>query len=560
MTSLNYLFQCSPVPMWVSDAKTFRFLSVNDAVVSTYGYTEAELLAMTIEEIRADDSKGQVSAHRKKNGEIIYVRTENSQVDHEGKKAILTVISDITEQVKKEEALRLSEQKFRALAQDGSDMISILSADFRYIYLSPASLKFYHADAVPDFLIGSHAIRNVHEEDRERVVADFLAIHDKTRIQVAPFRVKNLDEEYRWVETTITNMLEDPAISGLLCSARDVTERILQEAKIKLSAERYNIISKATSDTIWDWNLLTDTIFWNKGIKGIFGYKDLIENTTTSQWWRNQIHPDDRERVWNNIQRHISEKIARWQDEYRFACADGTYKYVLDRGFMVFDEEMVSIRMIGSMQDISQRRQEEQWSRLLESVVINATDAVQICTGNVEGSGQSIIYVNEAFTRMSGYNKFELIGASPRISQGPETDIHEIRRLKEAIENKVPCEIEVINYTKQGKEYWVSQSNAPIADATGTVTHWISIQRDITQNRKHLQEIEDQNRKFKEIAWIQSHLVRAPLARVMGLVDLLKNFVPGDDKDELLVHLTNSAKELDAIIINIADNTPENEI
>jgi PAS domain S-box-containing protein len=157
---------------------------------------------------------------------------------------------------------------------------------------------------------------------------------------------------------------------------------------------------------------------------------------------------------------------------------------------------------------------------------------------------------------MSGYSKYELIGASPRISQGPETDISEIKRLKEAIELKLPCEIEVINYTKQGKEYWVSQSNAPIAGADGEITHWISIQRDITQNRKHLKEIEEQNKKFKEIAWIQSHVVRAPLARIMGLVELLKNFVPGDDKDELLEHLTSSAKELDSIIINISDKTP----
>lgn len=560
MTSTNYLFQCSPVPMWVSDAKTLRLLAVNDAVINIYGYTEAELLTMTIDEIRAEENDGQVSRHRKKDGSLIFVRTESSSIDHNDKKAVLTVVSDITAQVEAEDALKLSEQKFRALAQDGSDMISILSAEFNYIYLSPASVRFYHSDAAPGFLVGSYAIRNVHDHDRERVVADFLTIHTRSTVQVAPFRVKNLDGEYRWVETTITNLMNDPAINGILCSARDVTERIIQEEKIKLSAERYNIISKATSDTIWDWNLLTDTIFWNKGIKGIFGYKNLVDNTTTSEWWRMQIHPEDRDRVWNSIQQHIREKISRWQDEYRFACEDGTYKYVLDRGFMVFSDDMRSMRMIGSMQDISQRRQEEQWSRLLESVVINATDAVQICTGNVEGSGQSIIYVNEAFTRMSGYNKYELIGASPRISQGPETDIHEIRRLKEAIENKVPCEIEVINYTKQGKEYWVSQSNAPISDATGTVTHWISIQRDITQNKKHLQEIEDQNRKFKEIAWIQSHLVRAPLARVMGLVDLLKNFVPGDDKDELLVHLTNSAKELDAIIINIADNTPENEI
>lgn len=426
MIVTNYLFQKSPLPMWVFSVKTLNFLAVNEAAILIYGYTEEEFLMMSIRSVHAGYCKDQTEGsfrHIKKNGELVSVHLESNLIEFEGAQARIVVISDIT-------------------------------------------------------------------------------------------------------------------------------------AQLKLNAERYDIISKATSDTVRDWNLLTGEVVWNKGIKGIFGHKNLVDNTTTSDWWSLQIHPSDRERVTGNIQRHIRDRIARWQDEYRFICADGSYKYVLDRGFMVFNEEGISIRMLGSMQDISQRKQEEQWSRLLESVVINATDAVLITTGNAEGSGQSIIYVNEAYTKMSGYHKSELIGASPRISQGPETDVNELKKLRAAIEQKIPCEIEVINYTKTGKEYWVSQSNAPIADAGGEVTHWISIQRDITQNKNHLRKIEEQNKKFKEIEWIQSHLVRAPLARIMGLVELLKDFVPGDDKDELLLHLTNSANELDSIIINIADKTP----
>jgi len=568
MNTSDSLFQFSPLAMWVYNAKTLNFIVVNKEAVRKYGYSENEFLKMNIQDIRlkediiaSNDIKDAgfidgIYKHIKSNGDLLSVRTYSSALDFNGIEAMLVVVVDITAQLLDEQALKLSERKFKVLVQDGMDMISILSPELKYTYLSPASLKFYSGDGQAGLFLGEYAYERIHESDRASVNADFEANSNLKNFQLAPFRLRNSAGEWRWIETSVTNLQEDPAIGGMLCSSRDVTERIQNESKMRVNAERYNIISKATSDTIWDWNLLTNTRVWNKGIKGIFGYKDLIDNTTTGDWWGMQIHPDDRERVWGNIQLHIQDRIVRWKDEYRFICADGSYKYVLDRGFMVFDESGTSVRMIGSMQDISQRKQEEQWSRLLESVVINATDAVLICTGNVEGSGQSIIYVNEAFTRMSGYTKYELIGASPRISQGPETDIHEIRRLKDAIDNKLPCEIEVINYTKQGKEYWVSQSNAPIADATGEVTHWISIQRDITQNKKHLKKIEEQNKKFKEIAWIQSHLVRAPLARVMGLVDLLNNFVPGDDKDELLLHLKNSAKELDSIIINIADKTP----
>lgn len=369
---------------------------------------------------------------------------------------------------------------------------------------------------------------------------------------------KNGEIIYVKVETNkITFHQQEAMLVIAMDITQGITERIRNEVEMKLTVEKFNIISKATSDAIWDWNLVTDKIVWNKGINGIFGYKNLYDNMTSGEWRIMQIHLEDRERVMSNLHSHIRDKIARWKDEYRFKCADGSYKYVLDRGFMVFDESGRSVRIIGSMQDISQRKQEEQWSRLLESVVINASDAVLICTGNGEGSGQTIIYVNEAYTKMSGYTKYELIGCSPGIAQGLETDQSEIKKLQRAIQHKQTCQLEVINYTKEGKAYWVSQSHAPIADANGVVTHWISIQRDISQHKKYLTEIEEQNKKFKEIAWIQSHSVRAPLARVMGLVDLLKNFEPGDETDELLMHLESSAKELDSIIIDIADKTPK---
>ncbi|WP_219226742.1 PAS domain-containing protein [Pedobacter antarcticus] len=563
------LFHSSPLPMWVYDRISLKFLVVNDAAVRIYGYTSAEFLQMEVNELCSgnDDymsliqfgERKQQQIHTTKGGEDLVVLIHLSDIDAPFKNAVLVTVSSIGPLPLKQIELGQQERKFMEIVQDGGDMIAVVSVDLRYIYLNKTLLKFLGKDARAEQFIGHSSLQYVDKRDHEKLLNYFENIYSFDRIRLEPLRCKNLAGDIFWVETLLVNLTEDPLVGGYLCSFRDVTLRVKNEAKLRESAERYEIVSKATSDTIWDWNLLNGKIHWNKGIKGIFGYKDLIENTTSSEWWANQIHPEDRERVTNNVKQHIINGIARWQEEYRFCCSDGSYKFVLDRGFMVFDDQGASVRMICSMQDISQRKQEEEWSRLLESVVINATDAVLICTGNVEGSGQSIIYVNEAFTRMSGYHKNELLGASPRISQGPETDRDEIRKLSSAIANKVPCEIEVINYTKQGKEYWVSQSNAPIADETGKVTHWISIQRDITQNKMHLREIEEQNKKFKEIAWIQSHLVRAPLARVMGLVDLLKNFEPGDDKDELLLHLENSAKELDAIIINIADKTPSHD-
>jgi two-component system sensor histidine kinase UhpB len=90
----------------------------------------------------------------------------------------------------------------------------------------------------------------------------------------------------------------------------------------------------------------------------LFGYKDT-EIGKTAAWWNEKIHPEDRERVVSKIHHHIDKGIVKWQDEYRFVKADGTYKFVLDRGFILLNNEQKPYRMIGAMMDITDRRKLE---------------------------------------------------------------------------------------------------------------------------------------------------------------------------------------------------------
>jgi hypothetical protein len=107
---------------------------------------------------------------------------------------------------------------------------------------------------------------------------------------------------------------------------------------------------------------------------------------------------------------------------------------------------------------------------------------------------------------------------------------------------------------------------APVTDATGKYAHWISIQRDITERMTYIKAIEDQNERLKEIAWTQSHIVRAPLARIMGLIEIIPKYESFDKiPPEILPHILNSAHELDDIIRDIVIkteviyNSPKNE-
>lgn len=431
------LFNFSPLPQWVVDAETLRFLDVNKAAVKHYGYTKREFLKMTVNEIRpAEDidvlhktlkkniSRGIFKAimvrHLTKSGKMKDVCVEANAVTFEGKAAILVLAIDYTEKLKSDRALAASEQRFRALVQDGSDLVAILDPAGYYTYVSPTSKSILGIK--PQDLLGKNAFDFIHIEDKEKVISKFGLLAEQKRVKIMPFRFKGADHKYHWIETIITDMTHDPIVAGIVANSRVVTQRIENEIKTEESIERFNTVSKATSEAIWDWDMRSGKMTWNKGIKGIFGYKKV---THTREWWLSHVHPDDVNSIGNKLQSLIKHKKSRLKAEYRFCCADGNYKSVLDRSFLTYGSNGEPLRMIGSMQDITER----------------------------------------------------------------------------------------VNY---------------------------------------IAAVEEQNQRLREIAWMQAHEVRAPLACIMGLSRiLLDTNLDQNSKNESLQHLINSADELDLIIKEI---------
>ncbi|MFH6999869.1 PAS domain-containing protein [Flavobacterium sp. FlaQc-57] len=326
--------------------------------------------------------------------------------------------------------------------------------------------------------------------------------------------------------------------------------------EIKESNEKYDIVAKATSDTIWDWKIQEDSINWNKGIEGVFGYNPL-EVGKTSKWWFDKIHPEDSIRMSIKLYSFIEQKTEKWQDQYRFRCADGSYKYVLDRGFLLKDENGRAIRMIGAIQDITKQKEEEQRLKLLETVITQSKDSILITEANsIDRKIPRIVYVNPAFSQMSGYLSTEIIGKSPNIFRGPKSDSEELKKLLRAIKNEEECLIETINYTKQKEEYWVRFSMIPIFNNEGVISHWISIQRNITDEKKletekeHLiRELTQNNKDLKQFSYITSHNLRAPLSNLIGLLNLIDDIpVENLELEEILAGFTKSTHLLNETI------------
>jgi diguanylate cyclase (GGDEF)-like protein/PAS domain S-box-containing protein len=139
--------------------------------------------------------------------------------------------------------------------------------------------------------------------------------------------------------------------------------------------------------------------------------------------------------------------------------------------------------------DSSANRANLERLRLLESVAVHARDSIVITQAEpIDLPGPRIIYCNAAFTQATGYSAAEVMGLTPRLLQGPKTDPAARERLRRALAAWEPIEIEMINYRKDGSEFWVELSIVPVANEKGWFTHWVSVQRDITE-RKDAQEL-----------------------------------------------------------------------
>ena len=307
--------------------------------------------------------------------------------------------------------------------------------------------------------------------------------------------------------------------------------------EIKESNERYDIVAKATSDTIWDWKIEDDSIIWNKGIYGVFGYQKE-DVGSTSKWWFDRIHPEDSLKMSVKLYSFLEQKTEKWQDEYRFQCADGSYKYVFDRGFLVKDANGKPIRMIGAIQDVTKQKEEEQRLRLLETVITQSKDAVMIT--DIDTSKNvipNIIFVNSAFTDMTGYPADEVIGKSLEILFGKKSDILEFDKLRTAVQEYKECFVETISYKKSGEEFWINFSMIPVTDKEGEHSHWISIQRDVTVEKERekereqlIRELTQNNKDLKQFSYITSHNLRAPLSNLTGLLNLIEE-IPIEDSE-----------------------------
>ncbi len=152
----------------------------------------------------------------------------------------------------------------------------------------------------------------------------------------------------------------DGRICGVAGFAFDITERKLAELALQQSEERLRLVSLATNDAVWDWDLVTDAVWWGHGFQTLFWYEEG-ELAPQLETWHKLMHPDDCDRVTASVRAAIDAGSKAWSGEYRFRRRDGSYADVLDRGYVIHDPRTKApVRMVGSMMDVTERKRSQE--------------------------------------------------------------------------------------------------------------------------------------------------------------------------------------------------------
>ena len=220
------------------------------------------------------------------------------------------------------------------------------------------------------------------------------------------------------------------------------------------------------------------------------------------------VHRDDQARLLaareNTVQHGVPLDI-----EHRIRRPGGEIRYVHERAEAYTDEQGHRL-LAGTMQDVTARHKAQQHLRLLEAGIAGLNEIVMIAeTASPDEGDPRIVFVNEAFEKLSGYRREDVLGKSPRLLQGPRTQLAEVERLEEAINEGRPANAELLAYTADGRTLWLEVGMTPVTDLTGQLSHFVAIMRDVTERNRHAQALAHSNRALRMLSRCNEVLLHA---------------------------------------------------
>jgi PAS domain S-box-containing protein len=485
-------------------------------------------------------------------GEIRWMQFINSGLfDKDGRLVETQAVGrDITERKKIEQELRDSEERYRRLFETETDAILVADQEnLSYIDVNPAAQKMY-GYSLKEFLQLTTYDTSAEPENTRQALAAHIKwvpyrLHRKKDGTVFPIEIAVSYFEYRGREVHVA-------------AVRDITERMRIEEALKASEERLKLALTSSQMGVWEWNIRTNALFWSPECFAILG-TDKFSGTLDS--FTDQLHPEDAGRVWTTINNALSEKTI-YTAEFRILRPDGEVRWLSDLGRAEYDEDGKPIRLVGTVQDITERKRAEQELYLTKHCLDTASISILIISPD-----NRIVWVNDHACKSLGYSREELCAIStPDID--PVITPARIAGLRQKMKEQGYVIFETINQRKDGSRFPV-EIRANDLEFEGKEISICFVQ-DISKRKRIEQELINRQALINSMAQELSvteererlriaeelHDQIAPKLllvkmRIQSLVDLLQGGVDDDAIESIMALIDQSISGISSLTLQL---------
>ncbi len=475
------------------------------------------------------------------------------QIDEHSGVLALVICSDITSQKQLEEALVRDRQMFI----NGPSVLFNWTSheDWPVEYVSPNVFEQFGYTAA-EFITGKLKFKSiVHPEDLEHISSVLKAHKDAQKYNYSlEYRIRHANGNYICVfDSSVMIRDKDGNVRYHRGYLINITELKQKQSDLQKSQQRLALALDAANDGLWDWNIKTKESFWSDRV---FEMLDCEPGSfkVTYHKWRSLVHPEDQNYVFGAIRKWLKNKDSQDQLnlEYRIRKFDGSYIWMLTRGNIVErNEEEIPLRVIGTHADITEKKLSEanvRRSEMMMKTILDSSDEAHFFL-SPEGIILGFNSVVEILSSKLLDKPIEL-GADIREYGNPDNSNGFQEKLSKAVAGEHLRNEIKIDF-KDNQTMWVVEKFLPVYDQEENLVG-VALTYDLSFNK-----IKNQHEKLNEIAFLQSHVIRKPLANILGLLQFLKMGTPDHDYAKVYQYLENSAEELDEVIQNIISATKE---
>jgi PAS domain S-box-containing protein len=494
-------------------------LDANEALARMFGYELPEMIGMNAEKCATPESwktiLSKIAGGSEEPYEVVGVRKDGSTFPCElvgkpfryhGKEVRLSAFRDVTERKKAEEALRSSEEKYRLLAENVSDVIWTSDLNLRMTYVSP-SVEGLNGWTTAEWLslVPSDYLPPASMERALTVMREELAIQEAEG--ASPDRVATLElEQYRkdgsifWTEVSARFLFDEGLRPvGVIGVTRDITERKKTEEALRTSeAQLSNAVEMARLGH-WKLDVIRNEFTFNDQFYKLFrttaeqvgGYKMALED-----YARRFVHPDEISVVSDENRKAIEtdDPYFSRELEHRIVYADGEIGHISVRFFVVKDEQGRTVRTYGVNQDITERKKAEEALRqsqeLFKKTFLSQRDAIFILSAETP---PKILDCNPMATEIFGYTREQMVSLTTDFLHVDEAALRQFREyLLPALEEQ------------DGAVFPTEHTVIPLEGGQGQRIGWVSLVRDISEQKQAEARIKE-SLKEKEVLLREIH-------------------------------------------------------